>query len=384
MEGADRRIRARRVYATASTVENCGDMTRWGWSSVLGLGRAARSHAPVRGPAVMVVVLGALAIPSLAQAHLRSGTVAVDYRATVSSPRTAAYTVRIYQSDHGLNLTIRPGHVVAMSGYLGEPVFRLDRSGLWVNAASPTAVVVGLVKKNQRIAAPGTRWRLQRDRTSVAWHDSRVQRLPAGIDRGAWSIPLTVDGRPDRLTGELVRFPRPSLPLWLGLLLCITALGALPLLARRRDLVPRMAVGLAIAAAAASIVVELALAFDAYASPGTWIEAVDSIVFLVVGLGVMFRGPENLRMGGAVGVGLVALAVGLLNGAVLLHPIVLAVLPGTIVRLGVVVAVGAGLGAGVLGCLHYADGGLASLGHELDARFARSIAGRESERAAAD
>ena len=38
-----------------------------------------------------------------------------------------------------------------MSGYLGEPVFRLDRTGLWVNAASPTAVVVGLVKKDQRV-----------------------------------------------------------------------------------------------------------------------------------------------------------------------------------------------------------------------------------------
>jgi hypothetical protein len=127
-------------------------------------------------------------------------------------------------------------------------------------------------------------------------------------------------------------------------------------------------------------VVELALAFDAYASPGTWIEAVDSIVFLTVGLGVMFRGPENLQMGGAVGVGLVSLAVGLLNGAVFLHPIVLAVLPGTVVRLGVAVAVGGGLGAGVLGCLHYADGGLASLGRELDARFARSVAGSQRDR----
>jgi hypothetical protein len=332
---------------------------------------------------LVVALLGLLAIPASAQAHLRSGTVAVDYRATISSPQTAAYTARIYQSDHGLNLTIRPGHFVAMSGYLGEPVFRLDHSGLWVNAASPTAVVVGLVKKNQRIAAAGARWRLQRGRTSVAWHDSRVQRLPAGVDRGSWSIPLTVDGRPARLTGELVRFARPSLPLWLGLALCVGALGPLAVLRQRRDLVSRMATDFAIAAATASVAVELSLAFDAYASPGTWIEAVDSIVFLAVGLGVMFRGPANLRMGGAVGVGLVSLAVGLLNGAVLVHPIVLAVLPSTIARLGVAIAVGAGIGAGVLGCLHYADGGLASLGDELDARFARSVAGSQRDRRSA-
>jgi hypothetical protein len=343
-------------------VENGGNMTR----------RAA-----------LLAALGSLAIPASAHAHLRSGTVAVDYQATVSAPHTSAYNVRIYQSDHGLNLTIRPGHVVAMSGYLGEPVFRLDRIGLWVNAASPTALVVGLVKKDQRVVASGPHWRLQRGRTSVAWHDSRVQRLPAGVDRGAWTVPLTVDGRPARLTGELVRFARPSLALWLGLALCVGALGMVPRLLHRRELIPRAATALAIAAAAASIAVELALAFDAYASPGTWIEAVDSIVFLVVGLGILFRGPQHLRMGGAVGVGLVSLAVGLLDGAVLLHPIVLAVLPGTIVRLAVAIAVGAGLGAGVLGCLHYADGGLTSLGHELDARFARAATGSQRDRRSA-
>jgi hypothetical protein len=354
-------------------------MTRWGWSSMFGVVHAAGSRAPVGRLVVVAVVLAPMAMPASAQAHLRSGTVAVDYRATVSSPRTAAYRVRIYLSDHGLNLKVRPGHAVAMNGYMGEPVFRLDRAGLWVNAASPTAVVVGLVKKSQRFAAAGVHWRLLRDRTSVAWHDSRVQRLPAGVDRGTWSIPLTVDGRPARLTGELVRLDRPLLPLWLALTLCVGALGALPLLLHRRDLLGRIATGLAVAAAAASVVTELALAFDVYASPGTWIEAVDSIVFLLVGLGVMFRGPENLRMGGGVGVGLVSLAVGLLNGAVLLHPIVLAVLPGTLVRLAVAIAVGAGLGAGVLGCLHYADGGLASLGRELDARFANSVARTQRE-----
>jgi hypothetical protein len=343
----------------AQTVENCRDMTR----------RAA-----------LLAAIGSLVIPATAQAHLRSGTVAVDYRATVTSPQTAAYTARIYQSDHGLTLTIRPGHTAAMSGYLGEPVFRLDRTGLWVNAASPTAVVVGLVKKNQRVVGTAPHWRLQRGRTTVAWHDSRVQRLPSGINRGSWSIPLTVDGRPARLTGELERFARPSLLLWLGLLICVGALAVLPLAASRRDLIARWTTGLAIAAATAAVVVELALSFDAYASPGTWIETADSIVFLAVGVGVMFRGPESLRMAGAIGVGLVSLAVGLLNGAVLLHPIVLAVLPETTMRLGVVVAVGAGLGAGALGCVHYADGGLSSLGSELDARFARAVTGSERDR----
>ena len=44
-----------------------------------------------------------------------------------------------------------------MLGYLGEPVMRLDATGLSVNAASPTALAMHLVAKEargQRIDAP--------------------------------------------------------------------------------------------------------------------------------------------------------------------------------------------------------------------------------------
>jgi hypothetical protein len=299
--------------------------------------------------------------------------VAVDYRASVRSADTSAYTARIYQSDHGLTVTVKPGHAVAMNGYLGEPVFRLDRAGLWVNAASPTAVVVGLVGKKARVTASTPHWRLQRGRRSVTWHDARVQGLPSGVDHGAWSVPLIVDGRPARLAGVLRRFPDPSLLLWLGLLACLLAAGASPLLLHRRDLAARAAIAMALATAAAAAVIELAMAFDAYASPGTWIEAVDSIVFIAVGLFFVVRGPESAHVGAAIWIGLVGLAIGLLNGAALLHPIVLAVAPGTVVRLAVVTATGAGASACVLGCLYYADAGAPSLANELDRVFSNSV-----------
>ena len=48
---------------------------------------------------------------------------------------------------------------------------------------------------------------------------------------------------------------------------------------------------------------------------------------------------------------------GLLDGAIFLHPVVLAVLPGTAIRLADILAVGAGLGAAVLGGLVYAEQG---------------------------
>jgi hypothetical protein len=302
----------------------------------------------------VLIVLASLAAPPPADAHLRSGTVAVDYRASVLSSRTAAYSAQIFQSDRALSLTINPGHVVVLVGYLGEPVFRLDAAGLWINAASPTAVVVRLLNKSSRVLATTPRWRLSRGRRSVIWQDARVQTLPPGVTRGPWSVPLIVDGRRSELRGSLQRFPAPELWPWLGVLAVLLGVGAVPLL-RRRELAASGATGFAVAACAASVLILIAFALDAYASPGTWIEGVDSIVFLAVAIWVLFRGPERWRIAGAVGAGLVALAVGLLEGAVFLHPIVLAVLPGAMVRLACVVAIGAGLTAVALGALFYVE-----------------------------
>jgi hypothetical protein len=63
-----------------------------------------------------VVVLASLAVPSSAGAHLRSGTVAVDYRASVVASSTPAYSVQIFQSESALGLTLKPGHVVVLVG----------------------------------------------------------------------------------------------------------------------------------------------------------------------------------------------------------------------------------------------------------------------------
>ena len=155
------------------------------------------------------VAMACLAGAGPASAHLRSGTVAVDYRASVSHPVSSAYSAQIYQSDHGLSVTLRPGHVVLVLGYLGEPVIRLDETGLSINAASPTARAMHLVDRAQAVDAPAPRWRLQRDRHSVVWHDARVQGLPPGLAEGVWRVPLLIDGRKAVLSGELHRFADP-------------------------------------------------------------------------------------------------------------------------------------------------------------------------------
>ena len=302
-----------------------------------------------------LVAVGFLASPRVASAHLRSGAVAVDYQASVLHADTSAYSAQIFQSDRALSITVRPGHAVVLVGYLGEPVFRLDAVGLWLNAASPTAVVLRLVKKSQQILASTPRWRLQRRRRSVVWQDARAQGLPPGMRQGVWRVPLIVDGRDARLEGELRRFPAPALWPWFGMLAGLLTAGLSPLVLRRRDLAGWAAVVFAVAAAAASVVILVMFALDAYASPGTWIEGFDAIAFLGVGTWVLLRGPQHWHVAAAIGLGLVGLAVGLLEGAIFLHPLVLAILPGTATRILDVVAIGAGLDAAALGCLFYLE-----------------------------
>jgi len=281
--------------------------------------------------------------------------IAVDYRASVLRPVTAAYSAQIYQSDHGLSLTLRPAHTVVVLGYLGEPVLRLDRAGLAINAASPTARDLGLVGKANAVDAANPRWLMHSGRRSVTWHDARTQRLPPGVDQGRWGVPLIVDGRSTRLEGELQRFPAPALWVWSAALACMLAPAGWALAWRGRRHAHVAMIAFAVVAASALVVIEVAFGLDAYASPGKWIEGFDVIALLAVGLAVLLRGRENLQVVAASGIGLIALSVGLLNGAVFLHPIALAILPSTVMRALVVAAIGAGTAAIAFGARVYVD-----------------------------
>jgi hypothetical protein len=244
---------------------------------------------------------------------------------------------------------------VVLIGYLRDPVFRLDRAGLSINAASPTARVLRLVRKADAVDATRPRWLLQPGRRSVTWHDARTQRLPPGVDQARWSVPLIVDGRSTRLEGNLRRFPAPSVWVWSAALTCVLAMAGSALALRDRRHARVAAIAFSVVAASALVVIELALGLDKYASPGKWIEGFDVIVLLAVGFALLFRGPENLQVGAAVGIGLIALSVGLLNSAVFLHPIVLAILPSAIMRALVVAAIGAGTTAIAFGAPWYLD-----------------------------
>jgi len=292
------------------------------------------------------LIAAALAVPATAGAHLRSGVVAVDYRATLT-PAQRPFDVRIYASDLAIGIDVPAGVTVVVLGYVGEPVLRVDAHGASVNDASPSAASDGLVPKSRRVAGVRVAWRIVSARRAIVWHDARLRTLPPGVRHAAWSVPIVVDGHRRQLSGELVRLPAPRYLSWIVL----AVLLALPLVALRGRRARAGSIGLAVVATAAAVVVTFAFALDRYASPGTWILGADSLVFLAVGLGVLVRGPRGWQGGAACGLGVVALTVGATKSAVFLHPIVLSLLPGNATRLAVVAAIAPGAAAAALGAV---------------------------------
>lgn len=305
--------------------------------------------------AVCAVVVAVLLAPSGAAAHLRTGTVAVDYGASITSPRPApgnAFSVGIYQSDRSLHLGVRRGHTVVVLGYLGEPFLRIRAGGVAVDTRSPTAAAAGLVPHGRQPAS-GNGWVLHRGWSSVTWHDGRVQQLRPGERRGTWRVPVIVDGRRESILGLVWRAPSPTLWPWL---LAVALVAAVVVALTFRGGAARMRVvctTLGLASAASAVVVAAGFALSAYASPGTWIAGVDEALLAAAGAGVIAWGPQVARTAAGAGAGALGLAVGLSRGAVFLHPIVLSVLPGTVTRALIAVAVAAGLGAAAAGALFY-------------------------------
>jgi hypothetical protein len=286
--------------------------------------------------------LAALLAPATASAHLRTGTVAVGFAARVTSPPSAAFSVGVYRSDLALHLTVAAGHTVAVRGYLGEIFLRIGPAGESVDDASPTAAAAGLIAKN----APRSGWTLRAGKRSATWHDTRVSQLRAAAASASWTIPIRVDGRPAEIAGVTRRLPAPPLWPWLALL-ALTAAATLVLVRLRGA--ARAALALGPLAAGAGAVTAVAFALDSYASPGTWIAGLDEIAFVGAGLLVLVFGPEAVRVGASIGIGLLGVAIGLSKGELFLRADVLSVLPAAPSRAVAAIAIGAGTAAAAAG-----------------------------------
>ncbi len=313
------------------------------------------------GRTAVVAALGALLTPAAAGAHLRTGTVAVDYEASVSSPRSSAagpFSVGVYASDLALHLSVGRGHSVVVIGYLGEPFLRVGPSAVRVNWASPTAAAAGLLKKGQ-YAAGGrpAAWHPLHGGHSVVWHDSRVSSLAPGARSGHWVVPILVDGRRAEITGGVQRLRNPTLWPWLIVLALFCGGGAVIARVRQPRPLATSCIALGAIAAGAAVVTALSFAFDAYASPGTWIGGADEAVFAAAGAAVLIWAPPRAHVAAGLGLGLLGLAIGLSKGQVFLHAEVLSALPGTAARVFVTLSIGAGAAAGLLGSVWLITGG---------------------------
>jgi hypothetical protein len=303
--------------------------------------------------ALGLAALTALGSPAAAGAHLRSGRIAVDYRADVSQ-LPAGVEARVYRSDLALRLAVAPGHQVVVLGYAGEPAIRLDVAGVAANEASPTAGGAGLLKRTPRRERGAPRWRLISSSLSIVWHDARLRGLPPGVTHRPWIVPLVVDGSRTRLGGELRRVPTPSPWPWLALGAVVVASVAI-LFTRRRQLVRTATVLLGCAAAAASVATAVGFALASTASVGAWVEGANELVFVLVGLAFVARGSRDTRALAGGALGLLGLAVGLSKLPALLHGIVLSALPAAAARTSVALAICAGAAGAALGLVVFFD-----------------------------
>ena len=256
----------------------------------------------------------ALASPAAADAHLRSGVVAVDYRTSVTSPQAATpHVVRaqVSPSDRALALTVARGHTVDV----------LDSSGA----------------TSKRIDARQAR----SDRTLV-WHDARLRGLPDGVQRGRWVVPIVVDGARSQVGGSISRVPAP--PIWPWLLAGIAfALAA----ARRRRLASACTV-CAVTAGLATLAIAAEFGASGSASGGLLLESGDELVFAAVGLIALTRGSDDGQLIAAAALGFLAIVVGGLKAAAFTHGVVLSALPASVTRGSIALALWSGLAAAAL------------------------------------
>jgi hypothetical protein len=288
----------------------------------------------------------ALLLPAAASAHGRSPTVALDFRLRLANPAPGV-RVRVLDGDRSLQLKVADGRRVVVDGYLREPLLRIDSTGVWVNAASPTAAADRLV------SAAGSGWvRIGGGRT-VAWHDHRL--APPPVSRpgpaGGFAIPISVDGRRSTITGTFWRVARPSLWPWLA---AAAVLVAAILAATRyaRDTRAAITIGLGVLAGVGALVaVTTFAARDAPSGRVAWLQigAGFAIGAVLAGLLVALRGRRRVHAAGIVGG--IAAAASIESLPVFWHGVVISALPATQARLACGLALVCGVAAAALSFL---------------------------------
>jgi hypothetical protein len=315
---------------------------------------------PRRFFASAVATVVALTWPAGALAHVvRNPPVATNFEARVAAARIdrGAVQAKVVDGDRQLWLRVRAGVMVVIPGATGEPLLLFDRAGVFVNLRSLTAESDRIDSAHLRpVANPRARplWRRVGAGHTYLWHEHRLHALEplargrsvAGVV-GRWSVPLSINGRPEAFAGGL--FFRPPGPLWPWLLLAGVLAGCV-WLAITGSRTPANGFGLAAAFAVVAAVWVLRIGRELYGRPevgtGGYVQVGLTSAFGAVLLCGLLNRNSDVRVVTALVAGLGALYQGLTMLAVLTHSMALTALPTVVAK--TCVAASLGLGAGLL------------------------------------
>jgi len=195
------------------------------------------------GRAAFALLL-ALAVVALdaapAAAHGIGGAQPTNARTRVLSITPAVVGLHVEVVENGRRVEMRNdtrGDVV-VSGYDGEPYLRIGPNGTYENRRSPavylnrTSTPPAHVPASYDAAAP-PQWVKVSDASHARWHDHRAHPMAAGaFPTSRWSIPLSVDGRPVVVAGDMA-WVEPGA--WWPWLLLTLALALVVVLAAARS-----------------------------------------------------------------------------------------------------------------------------------------------------
>jgi len=315
----------------------------------------AKSMGRVRGRKAVLVLLGTLlaagALPPAAEAHGPVDPVATSYLARITHlPR--GLDAKVVDGDTRLWLRVPTRQTVVVRDYAGGPYVRFAASGVFVNVNSAMYYLNQIpaeLPPAQVSPKVAPRWRQVSGGHSYEWHDGRLQALasiaiaPGTRYVGRWSIPITVDGQLNPISGDVLHFENPSI-VWFWpiavLLICVIAAWRLD----RPALDAGMARGLAVAALIATAVASVGRELHGrpMISPTGLIMLAILLAFVAWGLRRVALGPPGFFTCWAISG--VALWTGLVLVPTLSHGYVLLAVPAFVARTTTVVCLGSGAG----------------------------------------
>lgn len=231
-----------------------------------------------------------------------------DYRSTVQSVEPSApITVAVVGADTLLELRAEPGHEVVVAGYGDEPYLRIQRDGTTqVNQRSPAVSLnrsrdADVGDPNLTAVDGDPDWKTIGDGGQLLWHDHRIHAGDAAAFEGVvdWAVPVTVDGTPVVVSGQLERVePSSSVPF---VLLAVAVAVATWFAGHRR---PRRVAGAALLlgsglAAATGFVEWASLPAEVARSAGVFLLPLAAAVCATVGLAIRRRMPAMVALLGS-------------------------------------------------------------------------------------